>query len=265
MRIACVQMNMLLGKAEQNFAHAQELVRAAAENADVVVLPETWNSGFFPRENLAECADVFAARTKEVFGNLAKENRVNIVAGSVANIRNSTVYNTACIFDREGYCVGEYDKTHLFTPMHEQDFFTPGHSLCSFTIDNVKCGIMICYDVRFPELSRMLALRGIEMLFVVSQWPEPRIPHLRILTTARAVENQMFVVCCNSCGTAGETKFGGNSAIIDPWGNTLALAGSGETTVFADCDLSVVGDIRASINVFHDRCPRLYTGLGPTT
>ena len=82
--------------------------------------------------------------------------------------------------------------------------------------------------------------------------------HLRTLTTARAIENQMFVVCCNSCGTAGKMVYGGNSAIIDPWGTTLALAGEQEELLSAECDFSIVQDIRSSINVFADRRPELY-------
>jgi predicted amidohydrolase len=97
------------------------------------------------------------------------------------------------------------------------------------------------------------------MLFVVSQWPKIRTFHLRSLTVARAIENQMFVVCCNSCGTAGETVYGGSSAIIDPWGETLALAGEKEELLSADCDLQTLQNIRGSIPVFRDRRPELYS------
>ena len=96
------------------------------------------------------------------------------------------------------------------------------------------------------------------MLFVVSQWPGVRTFHLRSLTTARAIENQMFLVCCNSCGTAGQTVYGGNSAVIDPWGETVALAGEKEEILTADCDLQILANIRGSIPVFRDRRPSLY-------
>ena len=101
-------------------------------------------------------------------------------------------------------------------------------------------------------------MQGIDVLFVVSQWPKERIPHLRSLTTARAIENQMFVVCCNSCGRAGETRYGGNSAIIDPWGQTIALAGEQEQLIIGDCDLQILQNIRSTIPVFRDRRPELY-------
>ena len=168
------------------------------------------------------------------------------------------MFNTAMVFDRDGQCMAEYDKTHLFTPMGEDDYYTCGDHLCCFTLDGVKCGIIICYDTRFPELTRSLALQGLDMLFVVSQWPKERIFHLRTLTTARAIENQMFVVCCNSCGTAGKTVYGGNSAIIEPFGKTLALGGENEEIITADCDIEIPSDIRSSIPVFRDRRQELY-------
>lgn len=259
MKVACLQMDMLLGKPEENFSHAAELVkRAMKDKPDVLVLPETWNTGFFPRENLQALCDRDGIQVKQVFGALAERNQVNIVAGSVSNVRGGKVYNTAMVFDRTGVCIASYDKTHLFTPMGEDNYYTPGDRLCTFVLDGVKCGLIICYDVRFPELTRSLTVPGLDMLFVVSQWSKVRTFHLRSLTTARAIENQMFLVCCNSCGTAGQTVYGGNSAIIDPWGETVALAGETEEILTADCDLQILTNIRSSIPVFRDRRPSLY-------
>lgn len=259
MKVACLQMDMLLAKPEENFSHAAELVkRAMKDKPDVLVLPETWNTGFFPRENLQALCDRDGSRVRQVFGALAERYQVNIVAGSVSNVRGSKVYNTAMVFDRTGACIASYDKTHLFTPMGEDNYYTPGDRLCTFVLDGVKCGLIICYDVRFPELTRSLTVPGLDMLFVVSQWPKVRTFHLRSLTTARAIENQMFLVCCNSCGTAGQTVYGGNSAIIDPWGETVALAGETEEILTADCDLQILTNIRGSIPVFRDRRPSLY-------
>ena len=259
MKVVCLQMDMQLGCPDENFAHAQQMIQdAMAEKPDVLVLPETWNTGFFPKENLSGLCDCDGERVKEEIGTLAAKYRVNIVAGSVSNVRDGKVYNTAMVFDRSGNCIASYDKTHLFTPMGEDDYYTPGDHLCRFSLDGVQCGIIICYDVRFPELTRSLAVEGLDMLFVVSQWPKVRTFHLCTLTAARAIENQMFVVCCNSCGTAGETVYGGNSAIIDPWGQIIASAGENEATLAGDCDLNVLTDIRNTIPVFRDRKPNLY-------
>lgn len=259
MKISCLQMNTELGAVNENFAHAEQLIiEAMKEKPDVLVLPETWNTGFFPKENLAELSCKDGDEVKSRIGGLARKYGVNIVAGSVSNVRNGKVFNTAMIFARSGSCVAEYDKTHLFTPMGEHDYYTCGHRLCRFTLDGVACGIIICYDVRFPELVRSLALQSLDMLFVVSQWPKERVFHLRTLTTARAIENQMFVVCCNSCGTADKTVFGGKSAVIDPFGKTLAIAGETEEIITATCDMQMLSEIRSSIPVFRDRRSELY-------
>lgn len=258
-KISCIQMDMRFCAPEENFAKAERLIAQAAESGcDVIVLPETWNTGFFPREGLEALADEDGRQVQARLGALAKQYRVNLVAGSVANKKADGVYNTAYVFDRDGGVVASYDKTHLFTPMGEHDFFRRGDHLAPFTLDGVRCGIIICYDVRFPELTRTYAVGGMDILFVVSQWPSVRIPHLLALTKARAIENQTFVVCCNSCGQAGETVYGGSSSIHDPWGETLACAEEKETIISADCDLTVLKNIRETINVFRDRRPQLY-------
>jgi len=259
MKVTCLQMNMKLGCPDENFSLAEKLIgKSIKEQPDVIVLPETWNTGFFPKEKLTDLCCKDGDTVKLRIGELAKKYKVNIVAGSVSNVRNGKVYNTAFVFDRDGEYIAEYDKTHLFTPMGEDDYYTGGDHLCRFTLDGVKCGIIICYDVRFPELARSLALQGLDMLFVVSQWPKERIFHLRTLNTARAIENQMFVVCCNSCGTAGKTVYGGKSAIIDPWGQTVVAAGEYEEILTGDCDLNTLTYIRNTIPVFRDRKPDLY-------
>lgn len=252
-------MDVRLACVEENFLHAENLIGAAMKDApDVLVLPETWNTGFFPRENLPDFCDPDCSQVKARIGALAKKYGVNIVAGSVSNLRDGKVYNTACVFDRAGKCIAEYDKTHLFSPMGEDAFYEKGDHLCTFTLDGVKCGLIICYDLRFPELTRALALQGMDMLFAVSQWPAVRIGHLEALCAARAIENQVFVVNCNGCGTAAETVYGGHSAIYDPLGQVLVQAGEKDARITADCKLHSLGSLREAIPVFKDRRPDLY-------
>lgn len=259
MKITCLQMDMKLGKPDENFRHASQMIeQAMADAPDVIVLPETWNTGFFPKKDLESHCDREGERTAREIGMLAEKYGVNIVAGSVSNLRSGKVFNTAYIFNRKGSCIAAYDKTHLFTPMGEDRYYTPGDHLCRFCLDGVSCGILICYDLRFPELARSLALQGIELLFVVSQWPDVRIGHMKSLVTARAIENQMFVVCCNSCATVNETVFGGNSRMVAPWGEVICTAGEQEQLLQGTLDIPSIQSIRKSINVFHDRRPELY-------
>lgn len=259
MKIKCIQPDMRFADVEFNFSEVKKKIAEAAQDSpDVIVLPETWNTGFFPKDNLAELSDNNGERVKSEIGELAKEYSVNIVAGSVANNIGGKVYNTSYIFDRNGECVGEYSKIHAFTPMGEDNYFARGDKICTFTLDGNKCGVIICYDIRFPELTRTMTIDGLDFLFVVSQWPKIRVPHLLALTKARAIENQMFVVCCNSCDKSGDTVYGGNSSIHDPWGERIALAGEEPEIIGAECDTSILDGIRSSINVFRDRRPEIY-------
>lgn len=185
MRVSAIQMDMKFADPAYNFKHAEELIReAAASKPDVIVLPETWNTGFFPKENLKELSDKDGAAVKDMCSALARELNVNIVAGSVSNVKNDKVYNTAYVFDRQGACIAEYDKTHLFTPMGEHDYYEAGTHVTTFELDGKKCGIIICYDVRFLELVRTLALTGLDVLFVPAQWPALRKYHWDTLTAA---------------------------------------------------------------------------------
>ena len=252
-------MNMKLGDIKYNFAHAASLIDdAMKDKPDVIVLPETWNTGFFPKDNLEGLCTHNGHEVKCEIGALAKKYNVNIVAGSVSNIRDDKIYNTAMVFDRKGECIASYDKTHLFTPMGEDKYYEGGDHLTVFKLDDISCGIIICYDLRFPEAIRRLALTGIDMLFIVSQWPKERVAHLKALTVARAIENQMFVACCNSCGVAEDTIYGGSSSIVDPLGNTFAIAGESEEILTYNCDMKIIDDIRGRIPVFNDRRPDLY-------
>ena len=147
MRVSAIQMDMKFADPAYNFKHAEELIReAAASKPDVIVLPETWNTGFFPKENLKELSDKDGAAVKDMCSALARELNVNIVAGSASNVKNDKVYNTAYVFDRQGACIAEYDKTHLFTPMGEHDYYEAGTHVTTFELDGKKCGIIICYS-----------------------------------------------------------------------------------------------------------------------
>lgn len=259
MRLSAVQMTMRPLDAAHNFAHAEALIRrAAAEGADVIVLPEMWNTGFVPAETIASAADRDGAEAKARLGALARELRVNLMAGSIANDRGGCLTNTAYVFDRAGACVAEYDKVHLFTLMGEEKFFRAGSRTVTFSLDGHPCGVIICYDLRFPELARTLALAGAELLFVPAQWPAARVGHYEALLAARAIENECFVVGCNSCGDINGVTFGGSSRILDPLGAALAAAGGDEVILTADIDFAQAAAARRTIPVLRDRRSEVY-------
>ena len=260
MKAAMIQMDMELGKPDENFEKAVRMTEeACALNPDVVILPETWNVGFFPRENLDKLSDRDCNRVKETFSSLSKTYAVNVIAGSVANRKaDGNIYNTACVFDRKGNLTAQYDKVHLFSPSGEDDFFQCGDRPCNFELDGIPCSLVICYDIRFPELIRSEMLAGSKIQFVVAQWPAVRQLHWDVLNRARAIENQSYVCCTNSVGTAGEVRCAGHSAVYGPMGECLILGGEKEQILIADMVIQEIDRVRSSINVYRDRRPEVY-------
>jgi predicted amidohydrolase len=260
LHIALLQMHVEAGDPERNFARLEELLREAvngAEKPDVILFPEMWNTGY-ALDRIHDIADRGGERTKELVSAFCRENGVHVIAGSVADKIGGDVRNTIYVFDRSGRVTADYSKLHLFRLMDEEKYLTGGEKRGAFELEGVKAGAMICYDIRFPELARSLALDGAEVLFVPAEWPNPRLHHWRTLLMARAIENQMYVVSCNRVGTSGTTTFFGHSMIIDPWGEVLAEGGEGEEIVRAAIELEAVGRVRRTIPVFEDRRPDMY-------
>jgi len=260
MKIAILQMDVSIGEPELNRERALRLMREAVsanDKPDVLVLPEMWNTGY-SLENIERIADREGEPTHSTFSDFARSHGVNVIAGSVANRTADGVRNTIFAYDRTGAKAGEYSKLHLFRLMDEEKYLKQGDAIGRLTLDGAEAGMMICYDIRFPELARKLALGGAKVLFVPAQWPKPRLHHWRTLVMARAIENQMFVVACNRVGASRGTEFFGHSMIVSPWGEVLAEGGEEETVLTASLDLSETDRVRGTIPVFSDRRPELY-------
>lgn len=260
MRVAVIQMDVTIGEPDINRERVRERLHAAVRaerKPDVIVLPEMWNTGY-SLENVRDIADDGGEPTTSFVSAFAREHGVNVVAGSVANKTGGGVKNTIFAFDRSGAKSGEYSKLHLFRLMDEEKYLAQGDEPGRLRIDGAEAGMMICYDIRFPELARRLALDGAKALFVPAQWPKPRLHHWRTLLQARAIENQMFVIACNRVGTSRGTEFFGHSMIVSPWGEVIAEGGEEETIVTAELDLSETDRVRGTIPVFQDRRPELY-------
>ncbi|MEG0259286.1 MAG: carbon-nitrogen family hydrolase [Lysinibacillus sp.] len=260
MKIGCIQLNVRFGKVEENFARAEEKIReAASQGAEIIVLPEMWNSGY-ALERLAELADENGERTKAFLQSLSKELSVHIVGGSVSVKRGEKFYNTMYTFNKAGEQVGEYSKAHLFRLMDEHLYLEAGDQMNRFQLDDIEVAGVICYDIRFPEWLRAHALDGAKVLFVPAQWPTPRIDHWKTLLQARAIENQCFVIAVNRIANKVE-NFNGQSMIIQPWGEVLWTGADDEEVAVIDVDFSIVDEVRGRIPVYDDRRPALYGGV----
>ncbi|WP_243355696.1 carbon-nitrogen family hydrolase [Bacillus litorisediminis] len=258
MKIGCIQMDIAYGKPEINFSRVEQWVsKGAKDGHEVLLLPELWNTGY-DLTRLDEIADQEAQKSIEFLKGLAMKWNVHLVAGSVANQTEDGVKNTLLVINKSGELIKRYSKLHLFKLMDEHLHLTAGREDGHFEIEGLPAAGFICYDIRFPEWIRKHVVEGAHVLFVVAEWPLPRIQHWKNLLVARAIENQAFVVACNRVGEDPANTFGGHSLIIDPWGEILSEGGTDEEIVSADVDFSVIEDIRRRIPIFEDRRPDFY-------
>ncbi|TYP57872.1 carbon-nitrogen family hydrolase [Thermosediminibacter litoriperuensis] len=266
LKLSLIQMDVVHGDPEENRRKLEGLLREALKprvKPDVVVLPEMWNTGY-ALERLSNIADRDGRPTVEWLKRVAAENGINIVAGSIADFRIDSpaeeprVYNTAYVINRSGEVVARYDKVHRFRLMDEEKYLAPGAGAVTFDLDGITCGLAICYDIRFPEFIRKIALLGARILFVPAQWPKPRHMHWKLLNIVRAIENQFYVVGVNRVGNQGDAVFPGMSLVVNPWGEVLLEGDEREGVFETTIDLSVVDQVRGYIPVFEDRRPDAY-------
>jgi deaminated glutathione amidase len=254
-RAACVQFSARADKSENVALMAPLVAEAAERGADVVLLPEKWNAWMDgPRlRPLAERID--SGETVDAMAGWARKLGVNLIGGSIAIAADDeTVQNVSIAFDRGGNRVAAYTKIHLFDvdvggfSYRESDGTAPGSDIVTAELDGVTVGLTVCYDLRFPELYRALALdRGARILTIPSNFTlHTGMAHWEVLLRARAIENQAFVLATGQHGTPGglDKPSYGHSMIVDPWGMVLAQAPDGDGVIVADLDLAAQAAIR---------------------
>jgi predicted amidohydrolase len=268
MKIAAVQLSSTADPAA-NLAVADRLTRAAAaDGARLIVLPEKWTA-IGSAEQLRAGAQTLDGPAVSGARALARELGVDLVAGSIAERRegHERLSNTSVHVDPRGEVLAVYRKLHMFDVVvdgreyRESDTDEPGAEIVSsVTADGVELGLSICYDLRFPELFRILAVRGARIVALPAAFTLPTTrDHWESLLRARAIENQVFVVAANQVGAhPGGHRSGGRSMIVDPWGVVLAQAPDREGYVVADCDLDSQREIRARFPALANRRPAAY-------
>jgi len=254
-----VQIDVRLGDTEANLRSALECIAfLASQNVNIAVLPEMWSCSF-DNENLA----VHARKTPLLLEKLseAASHHHLIIAGSMPEISNGNIFNTLYVMDINGSIAGFYRKVHLFSLTGEEKYFRSGDKtvVCDTSLGPV--GVMICYDLRFPEMCRSLALKGAQIVVVSAQWPRVRLSPWDILLQARAIENQLFVVATNRCGHEKEVEFGGHSQIISPRVKIAVKAGNDTEALYAELDFREIEACRKEIPCLTERVPEAYNEL----
>lgn len=266
-KVAVCQM-LVVDDKDANIEKAVHLMeKSGRSGADLVVLPEMFNCPYenekFPlyAENRAD------SETLNAVSSAAREQGVYLVAGSIPERDDDKIYNTSFIINPQGEVIGSHRKLHLFDvdvpegiTFKESDTLTAGDKVTVLDTDLARIGVAICYDIRFPELSRLLALEGVELMVLPGAFNMTTGPvHWETLIRSRAIDNQFFLAAASPArDTSASYVAYGHSMIVDPWGEVLAEAGSGEEIIYADIQLNRIKEVRSQIPVLENRRMDIY-------
>ncbi len=261
---ACVQFDVHRGEVDANVRRAAAgITSAVAAGARLCVLPEMWSTSFMTEYDAATLAA--AAQAEATLIELSRVHGL-VLVGSSVEAGADGARNCARVYDC-GTLVGSYRKIHLFSPHAEHRHHQAGDEPLIVDTSAGRLGVLICYDIRFPELARYYFHKGVEILVVPAQWPEARAQHWRTLLRARAIENETFVIGCNRTGQEPSLKnedplaFPGDGRIIDPTGEILAAGNGDAGALVAELQMRTARTMRRILPVDRDQRPSVYRRL----
>ena len=254
MKIASVQLAAGNRSKEEQIGRAQGLISGTGD-ADLILLPELWTTGAFAYGRMEpDAEDLEQGSTLAAMKEVARERGCHLFAGSWVERSEQGLHNTAVFLSPTGELLATYRKIHLFGyQSKEQEMMTAGDGPVVVETPVGKFGLATCYDLRFPELFRVLLDMGAECFLITSGWPYPRLEHWKLFNRARAVENLCFLISCNSCGEQDDVRYCGHSMAVDPWGETVASLDDREGVLTADVDLTRVAEVRSEFPALQDR------------
>jgi predicted amidohydrolase len=264
MKVAIAQLTSTLDKTANLQKATDYIARAKAAGADFVILPEMYIAPATPKSGVtpAEVAEPLDGPFVAGLAQAAKDNAIYVVCGVYESIEGDPdrAYNTTVFFNRAGELIHAYRKTHLYDAFSykESDSIAAGNNPYQVVETEFgKIGLMVCYEVRFPEIAREFALQGADVLFVPAGWVAGSMKedHWETLVRTRAIENTMFVCGADQVGNI----FAGRSMIVDPMGVVMASAGEEETLLVAELDLDRIQRVRGKLPSVANRRPELYT------
>ena len=269
MQIAALQMNSIVGDKKANFDKVENILqetlslcgRGQGEGFDLIILPECWSIGWLARIFQENAEEIENSETIAFLSELAREYNANIIGGTLITKRSGKYFNTCPVLNRNGELIATYDKMHIFED--EKKYLSAGDSPIMVTLDGLKIGLTICYDVRFPELHRAYAKAGADMFVNVAAWGIKKPIPWEIMTRSRAVENQTYMVALTQSGQIKGNEWNlGHSRIIDYKGEILGEIKDQQEGIFcATINLkdmykfrekwTVLNDIRDSYSICH--------------
>lgn len=265
-RIGLCQMKVLDDKM-LNLGKAIDMIdRAAKEGVEMVILPEMFNCPYNTNKFKAYAESRDSSKSLKAVSTAAKDHGVYLVAGSIPELLDGKIYNSCFIFDRKGQIIDVHRKMHLFdvdipdVEFKESDTITPGNRVTVVDTDPIKIGVAICYDMRFPELFRLMALKDADMMVVPGAFNMTTGPaHWKTTVRARAIDNQTYVAAVSPARNTNLSYVAyGHSIIVDPWGKVIGEAGYGEEIICATIDISYLNNVREELPLLKNRRTDIY-------
>lgn len=267
-KIALCQMEVSLNK-EDNIIKASGMINMATKKgAKIIVLPEMFNCPYNNKYFRAYAEMYPDGETLQMLSNEARKNKVYIVGGSIPEIdKEDKIYNTSYIFDKEGSLIGKHRKVHLFDidvknkiTFKESEVLTPGNEVTIFDTEWGKLGVMICYDIRFPEFTRLMALKGVKAIFVPAAFNMTTGPaHWELSFRCRALDNQLYMFGISPArNERGSYVAYGNSLAVNSWGQVIGRLEEKEDILIMDVDLDDIYEVRESLPLLKHRRTDLY-------
>ncbi len=265
-KLVLCQMNVVDDK-EENLKKASLMIASASKKADIIVLPEMFNCPYSNDKFIEYGENEKDSRTLNKISLLACENNVYILAGSIPEKEEDKLFNTSYLFDRQGKIIAKHRKMHLFDidvkdkiTFKESDVLTAGNDFTLADTEFGKIGIGICYDIRFPELARILVENGALILFYPGAFNMTTGPaHWELLFRSRALDNQVFCVgVAPALNKDASYHSYGHSIITNPWGEVLAEADEKEDIIFSEIDLSEIKKVREELPLLKNKREDLY-------
>jgi len=260
MKIGLAQINCVPGDLEANSLKMSSFIkRAARAGCRVVLFPEMSDTGYVP-EVIRETAQRWPGAPVDALRQSACDHSVYLIAG-LSERDGSSIFNSIAVISPEGEIIAKYRKIHLFSaaPIHEDRCFTAGSKIAIVQIDGFQFGLSICYDLRFPDLYRAMALKGADVLLNCTAWPAARSSHWDYLSRARAIENQCYFIGVDRAGADKDFKFNGGSRIVEPYGDICVQAEAGsEMLVTGEIDQKKISSFREAIPAFREAAYKPY-------
>lgn len=258
MLVSYVQMNICdaesrLDRMKSAERHLEKIYKSGNRPAQII-FPELWATGFFQFDNYRIEAERETGESFELMSEWARKIGAYIHSGSFVEKDGESYYNTSLLIDPRGQIVAKYRKMHLFGyQSREAKILKAGNASKVVDTEYGKVGLGTCYDLRFPELFRMMSGQGAEIFLITAAWPTGRIEHWRALNQARAIENQCIVIACNGVGCTKGVQLGGNSMIIDAQGKVLKCADDEEIISLQEVYVQEVREYRSIFPVLQDK------------